>query len=113
MFGPLSRIAPAMSCATIAPESCASSQTHDELQRPEQPADLRQQPEHDEAEAEVVRLGQRVQAGERVGKAQQPDRAGHEEEDSGRDREDGEEVERRGSFALLCLGTIALRLEHL
>ena len=48
---------------------------------------LREQPEHDEAEAEIVGLGQRVQARERVGKAQKADRAGQEKERAGSNRD--------------------------
>ncbi len=58
----------------------------DELERVERPRRQRQQPQHDQPEAEIVRFGERVKAGERVGEAQQPDRAGQEEEGTGRRR---------------------------
>ena len=55
-----------------------------------QPFCLKQQAEHDQAEPEVVRFGQRVQAAERVGKPQQPDRPCQEEEGAGADRQNGQ-----------------------
>ncbi len=51
-----------------------------------------QEAKHDEAEPEIIRLGQRVQTTERIGKAQQADGARKEEEDAGADRGDAEEV---------------------
>ena len=46
----------------------------------------------DEAEAEIVRLGERVQAGERVGEAQERDRPRKEEEHAAADAEHREDV---------------------
>ena len=65
----------------------------DELERGEQAFGARQEAEHDEAETEIVSLGQRVQAAKRIGKAQQANRTGKEEEDAGADRGDAEEVD--------------------
>ena len=53
----------------------------------ERPFDERQQTEHDQAKAEIVGFGQRVQARQRVGKAQQSDRAGQEEQGAAGDRD--------------------------
>ena len=64
----------------------------------EQAFGARQEAEHDEAETEIVGLGQRVQTAQRVGKAQQPHRAGKEEKDAGADRGDAEEVEENSSI---------------
>ena len=47
----------------------------DQLERAAQAPRLRQQPEHHEAEAEVVRLGERVQSRQRIGETQQSDGA--------------------------------------
>ena len=70
-----------MSCATVAPASSTSSQTQTSFSAAEQAGGLRQQAQHDQAEAEIVGLGERMQAGQRIGKAQQTDRAGEEEEE--------------------------------
>src|SRR5262249_10066053 len=66
----------------------------DELQRAEQPTRKGQQTQHDEAKTQVVHFGQRVQTRERVRETQQPDRARHEEESAGEDRQNGESIER-------------------
>ena len=84
-----------MSCADGRAGQQHEQPDRDQLERVRSaPATCGSRPEHDQAEAEIVRLGQRVQAGQRVGEAQQPDRAGEEEEDAGRDRDDREDVER-------------------
>ena len=70
----------AMSCVTIAPTPAPISQTLTSFSAPSKPAGVRQQAQHDEAEAEIVDLGQRVQARQRVGKAEQSDRACHKKE---------------------------------
>src|SRR5208282_170235 len=64
----------------------------DQPERAEEASRTRQQTEHDEAEPEIVGLGQRVQTGQRVGKAQQSDCAGKKEKDAGADRDNAEEV---------------------
>ena len=79
----------------------------DELQRGQQPFCLGQQAEHHQAEAEIVGLGQGVQAGERVGKPQQPDGPRQEEEGAGADRQDGEDIDARGSCR-----SVSLRVER-
>ena len=72
----------------------------DELERGERAFGTRQEAKHDEAETEIVRLGQRVQTAERIGKAQQADRTGKEEEDAGADRDNTEEVNDKNSSAI-------------
>ena len=57
----------------------------DQLEPAAQASCQRQQAEHHETEAEVVRLGERVQSRQRIGEAQQPDGAGEEEERARRD----------------------------
>ena len=52
----------------------------DQLEPVQHAVDLRQQAEHDQSEAQVVGLGERMQARQRVGKAQQADRAREEKE---------------------------------
>ena len=82
----------------------------DEPQRVEQASRARQEPKHDEAETEIVRLGQRMQAGERIGEAQEPDRAGEKEERARADRGEAEKVEREThpSLALQRFGAVRL-----
>ena len=63
------------------------------FERGEQAIGARQEAEHNEAETEIVGLGQRVQTAEGVGEAQQAHRAGEEEKDAGADRGDAEEVD--------------------
>ena len=71
-----------------------------ELERGEQAFGARQETEHDEAESEIVRLGQRVQTTECIGEAQQADGAGKEEKDAGADRDNAEEVNDKNSSAI-------------
>ena len=72
----------------------------DELERGERAFGAWQEAKHDEAEPEIVRLGQRVQTTERIGKAQQANRTGKEKEDAGADRGDAEEVNGETSSAI-------------
>ena len=72
----------------------------EELERREGALGARQEAEHDEAETEIVGLGQGVQARKRVRKAHEADRAGDEEEDPGADREHAEEVDSENSSAV-------------
>src|SRR5215469_15084951 len=69
-------------------DGCSSQQGEepdgDELQRRKRPFHLKQQSEHNQTKAEVIRLGQRVQAAERVRKPQQPYRPRQEKEGTGR-----------------------------
>src|SRR5215475_4642283 len=55
---------------------------------------LRQQPQHDEPQAEIVRLRQRMQSRERVGKPEQADRAGKKEQRAGGNRDNRHDIER-------------------
>ena len=69
----------------------------DELERREQAFRARQKPEHNEAETEIISLGQSMQTTESVGESQQADRAGKEEKDAGADRRDTEQVDENSS----------------
>src|SRR5215467_1795242 len=66
----------------------------DELQCVPKACCLRQQSQHDEAKAQVVRLGERVHACEGVRKAQQSHCACHEEEAACRNADNGEKIKR-------------------
>jgi hypothetical protein len=55
----------------------------DKLEGAEQSAPMRQQAQYNEAEADIVRLGQGVQACQRVREAQQANRSRHEEKRTG------------------------------
>ena len=66
----------------------------DQLEPVAQASCLRQQPEHHETQPEIVRLGERVQSRQRIGKAKQADGAGEKEERAGRDGDDRHDVER-------------------
>ena len=73
------RAALAMSCETAAHDEQDQQPDDDQLERGEHAVRVRQEAEHDQAEAEVVGLGQRVQARERVREAQQAHGSGQEE----------------------------------
>ncbi len=88
------RSAPPIICPTVALESCTIAQRTTSLSAASGDAVRAEESQHHEAEAEVVGLGQRVQAGERIGKAQEPDRPGEEEEHADADHEHAEEIER-------------------
>jgi hypothetical protein len=77
----------------------------------------RQQTDHDQAKAKVVRFSQSVKARKRVGKAQQSDRAGQKEKGSGRNQDNSKNVEyephERGRTSERRSGRVlALRLER-
>ena len=61
----------------------------DEHERGEQAFRARQETKHDEAEPEIVSLGQRVQAAQCVGESQQSHRTGEKEKYARADRNDG------------------------
>ena len=73
-------------------DSCTNNQTPASFKRDKQLTCLQQQARDDEAEPEVVDLRQGVQARQRVGKAEQADRAGHEKECAGYDGGDGKDI---------------------
>ena len=50
-----------MSCVTIAPENCTSSQMLISFSAPSRSIGLWQQCQHDQAKAKIVYLGERVQ----------------------------------------------------
>ena len=81
----------------VAPDNSTSSQMHDQLETGADTVHLRQQAEHHETEAEIVGLGQRVQARERIRKAQQPDGAGEKEERTRDNRDHRPQCRVRGS----------------
>src|SRR5262249_28646889 len=62
-------------------------------QRSEQAVCEWQESEHDETYPKIVGLRQRVQARQRVGKAQQPDGTCHEEKRAGADCDDAENIQ--------------------
>src|SRR5262249_24436847 len=65
-----------------------------ELESVAQASRLRQQPEHHETQAEIVRLGERVQSRQRIGEAEQADGSREEKERARRDGHDCHDVER-------------------
>src|SRR5262249_25429567 len=68
----------------------------DQLERTGRTGCPRQEAEHHQAEAEVVRLGERVQPGHGVREAQQADRAREKEERADGHGHDGEKADRGG-----------------
>ena len=92
--GPSRRAALAMSWTTSPRPAARAARRQTSFSAPSSPSACGNKPEHHEAEAEIVGLGQRVQARQRIGKAQQADRAGEKEEGAGRDRDDRQDVER-------------------
>ena len=84
-----------MSWETVAPASSTSSQTQTSLSAAAQASCLRQQSEHHEAQAEIVRLGERVQSRQRIGEAKQADGAGEKKERARRDGDNRHDVERQ------------------
>src|SRR5262249_49802474 len=73
----------------------------DQLEPVAQASRQRQQAEHHETQAEIVRLGQCMQTRQRIGKAQQADRTGEKEERARRDGDDRHEVECQAHSSLL------------
>ena len=76
----------------------------DKLERAEPALDLRQKAEDDETETQIVNLRQGVKARQRVGKAEQPDRARHEKKPAGRYQHNGNNVEREPHRSSVGLG---------
>ena len=94
------RAARATICDAHAPASSTSSHTTTSFSPATTPSDVRQQAEHDQSQPEVVGLGQRVQPRERVGKAQQAQRPGEEEDRAGHDGDDRTRRSAGSSFAI-------------
>ena len=94
------RSARPINCAVEAPDSSTSAQMTMSLKRVEQACRAGQQPEDDEAEAQIVRLRQGMQPGQRIGKAQQPDGSGEKEEHACADRDEAEEIAECGQFSV-------------
>ena len=80
-------------------DRCAGQQHEqpdaDQLEPAAQTSCLRQQPQHHETQAEVVRLGECVQSRQRIGETEQPDGAREKEEGARRDGGDRHDVERK------------------
>ena len=84
--GPRCRTAPAMSCVTIAPDNWTSSQMLTSFNAPNSPFACGNRPRTTEAKAEIIHLGQCMQARQRVREADQADRPCQKEERPGRRR---------------------------
>ena len=92
--GSLVRIAPPMSCVTMAPESCTRSQVQNSFAPVSHP-NLGNQAKHDQAQSEIVDLREGMKPCQLIGKAQQADGSRHEENGPAKDAGNAEEIKHR------------------